>query len=336
MAQADNNKTRLDANQVIKRVFDEPTESLRTNVQAVISDVSINVDTDATQDSIAIGDADTGDTVLVNPDGSINVNLDVEKDFGDSTEALRVAAQLADATGNEITSSATNNGSPNRLIHSQTPDTAVLPVPLNVLNASVVISLEGLNSVGFQINAGTLTGTIVAEASIDGGLNWAQVPFYDPANSAVLLALSYNNPNATRAYSIIALGGSSHVRVRISAYTSGSATGLLRASTTAGNSGAITAAAFGVVNNTYPTLDSNVPTLVLSANVNRKYAYISNNSGSTVKLQFGNGTGLSGTSGLAVPANSFYEIKGENLFTGEIWLLCGTTVVVSVSEGYPG
>lgn len=63
--------TKLDANQVIKHVFDEPNLSLRTTAVAVISDVTVNVDIDASEDSIAIKNGNN--QLAVNSDGSINV-----------------------------------------------------------------------------------------------------------------------------------------------------------------------------------------------------------------------------------------------------------------------
>jgi hypothetical protein len=56
--------TKLDANQVIKHVFEEGTDRLRVDAQvsATISDV-------------AIADATTGDTAVVNPNGSLDVNV---------------------------------------------------------------------------------------------------------------------------------------------------------------------------------------------------------------------------------------------------------------------
>lgn len=63
--------TKLDANQVIKQVFDEPNLSLRTTAVAVISDVTVNVDIDASEDSIAIKNGNN--QLAVNSDGSINV-----------------------------------------------------------------------------------------------------------------------------------------------------------------------------------------------------------------------------------------------------------------------
>lgn len=66
--------TQLDANQVIKRVYDPETESLKTTASAVFPGGQIEVDINAEEDSIAISDGTN--TLVVNPDGSINVNID--------------------------------------------------------------------------------------------------------------------------------------------------------------------------------------------------------------------------------------------------------------------
>jgi hypothetical protein len=71
----DNTKTRLDANQVIKRVYDRDTESLRTLSTVGIGDITVDIDLDADQDSVSIGNPDNSNTLDINADGSINVNV---------------------------------------------------------------------------------------------------------------------------------------------------------------------------------------------------------------------------------------------------------------------
>lgn len=86
--------TKLDANQVIKMVYDEATQSLKTtvggsdgdgltNAELRASPVPVTVTSappttivvDAADDSIAIGDRVTGDLMTVNTDGSTNTNI---------------------------------------------------------------------------------------------------------------------------------------------------------------------------------------------------------------------------------------------------------------------
>lgn len=86
--------TKLDADQVLKLVYDETEKALKTtgsgggpgngltNTELRASPLDINVLTnppttvviDSNDDSIAIGDRDTGDLLKVNPDGSALVS----------------------------------------------------------------------------------------------------------------------------------------------------------------------------------------------------------------------------------------------------------------------
>lgn len=252
------------------------------------------------------------------------------------TNVSVVKAQLEDNAGNGITSSSTGT-TPNQLLHTQTPDTQTASTALGALNAAVSITMAGLASAGFQITAGTLIGTITPECSIDGGTTWAQASFYDPSNSTVSTTLVFGSANTTKVLSVLPIGGSSNVRVRVSAYTSGTANALLRASQVTGAAGAVTAAAFGTVINSYIALTANTTTQLLAANSNRKYAYISNNSGGLIAIQFGSATGLTTAArGLVIPNGNYYELKGDNLYTGAVFAFTNSSgLTVAVTEGTP-
>lgn len=240
-----------------------------------------------------------------------------------------------DGSGNAITSDSPGTSGLRRLSVA-TPDTTTNTTALGALNATVSVAMSGLASAGFQVLAGTLVGTLVAEASLDGGTTWTSVYFYDPANSTVVGSIVFSSSNTTKILSILPIGGASDVRVRVSAYTSGTANSLLRASTILGVAGAITAAAFGTVVNAYVTIPNNASQLILAANSNRKYAYISNGSNHDISVQFGSATGLTASTGFVVRSNSTYEIKGDNLFTGNIYgYTNGGSAAISVSEGTP-
>lgn len=101
---------------------------------------------------------------------------------------------------------------------------------LNTLNATVQVAMAGNNNAGMQLVAGTLIGTIVSEVSLDGGTTWIATYFSDPATGNKVSSIIFGSSNTTTAKSIVGAGGASHVRVRVSAYTSGSATCNLRAS----------------------------------------------------------------------------------------------------------
>lgn len=64
----------LDANNVIKKVYDPSTESLKTTAVASFAGGEVSVEISAADgDNIAISDGTN--TVVVNPDGSLNVNV---------------------------------------------------------------------------------------------------------------------------------------------------------------------------------------------------------------------------------------------------------------------
>lgn len=250
-----------------------------------------------------------------------------------NTPSITFSSNLHDGVGNSITSD--NNGlANNQRIHTATPDTTVASTALNALNASVTIAMAGLSSVGFQLAAGTFIGTIQPQSSIDGGTTWVNSSFFDSSNSAVIQNVVFGSSNTLKIYSILPLGGASHVRVTVSAYTSGTANSLLRASMVSGAAGAVTAAAFSTITLTYPSTVAGTPTLILAANPNRKYAMISSPS-ATVQIQLGTGTGLSGATGFAILTNGFYELKGDNLYTGNVYAFNSGAKALAVTEGTP-
>lgn len=63
----------LDFPQVLRGAFDETNGRLRTDAIATISNVSIAVDMDPSEDGVYIADKNTGNKLVVNADGSINV-----------------------------------------------------------------------------------------------------------------------------------------------------------------------------------------------------------------------------------------------------------------------
>jgi hypothetical protein len=103
---------------------------------------------------------------------------------------------------------------------------------LGALNTTVVLNAAGASGIGFAAPGGgvTLIGTLVAEASFDGGSSWAQTFFGNTITGQK--ASSYNSTSGTGiSFSIMPCSGASVYRVRVSAYTSGTAAGTLRSST---------------------------------------------------------------------------------------------------------
>jgi hypothetical protein len=100
---------------------------------------------------------------------------------------------------------------------------------LGALNAAATINAAGRSSVGFFLAAGTLIGTITPECSYDGGTTWVQATFDNPVNSLKTTTIVFGSANTATSLSIIGSAGASQYRVRVSAFTSGTANGTLRA-----------------------------------------------------------------------------------------------------------
>jgi hypothetical protein len=101
---------------------------------------------------------------------------------------------------------------------------------LGALNAAVQVTTAGLSSVGFQLAAGTLVGTIVPEVSFDGGTTWIATFLSDPTTGIKASSVVFGVANTATAREIVGVGGSGLTRIRVSAYTSGTANITLRAS----------------------------------------------------------------------------------------------------------
>jgi hypothetical protein len=87
----------------------------------------------------------------------------------------------------------------------------------------VQIALSGFRGVGVTIT-GTWAGTLVTEMSLDAGSTWIAAQFYDPVAKTFSSSTTANITS-----SIVVTGGASHIRIRSSAWTSGTATIALRA-----------------------------------------------------------------------------------------------------------
>lgn len=66
--------SKLDANQCIQGSFDDEKGRLRVETEATIVNGAVEVALDASSDSIAIGNSNNSNTLLINSDGSINVS----------------------------------------------------------------------------------------------------------------------------------------------------------------------------------------------------------------------------------------------------------------------
>lgn len=104
---------------------------------------------------------------------------------------------------------------------------------LGSLNAEIRLALSGSTGAGFQLNAGTLVGTLSCEISYDNGTTWALTGFFDIDTHGLSDTIVFATSNTAQTKGLMVPQGGGLVRVRVSAYTSGTANGTLRASNTA-------------------------------------------------------------------------------------------------------
>lgn len=102
---------------------------------------------------------------------------------------------------------------------------------LGALNAAISVAISGEAGAGFELTAGTLIGTLVPELSYDGGTTWTGTQFFDTATNSTSPSIVYTASNTVAQRTIVAGNGVSNARVRVSAYTSGTANATIRAST---------------------------------------------------------------------------------------------------------
>ena len=102
---------------------------------------------------------------------------------------------------------------------------------LGALNAAVTVTHPGLASVGVQLAAGTLAGTLTFEQSYDGGTTWvAVVARKVDTDFKGSTGWGFINPNPATTIAFVGNAGAGASRVRVSAYTSGTANATVRAS----------------------------------------------------------------------------------------------------------
>ena len=265
----------------------------------------------------------------------------VEQTPVNSTTGGGLHTNLRDNSGIEISSSINDAINNELILATKTPDTATSTVALNALSVIISIPVEGLSGVGFQILAGTFIGSITPEISIDGGITWFASQFYDFSLATTILTQVFTSNNTTKLLTIYTLGGTTNARVMVSAFTSGTANARLSAThgtsttiTPAGASGGA-AAAFNTVATTTPNITNNVATLIVPANPSRKYLNISNPSGSLCYISLGSTIGLTNSTGIPLPARTFLELRGDNLYTGAIYAQSSSSIIFFITQGTP-
>jgi hypothetical protein len=92
---------------------------------------------------------------------------------------------------------------------------------------------------------------------------------------------------------------------------------------------------FSTASNTRVAVDNSVSVQLLAANLNRKYAYVMNNTGKAFYLKLG--AAAVGGQGILLSNNGLYEITGDNLWTGTVNAISSssTSTSLDVFEGTP-
>jgi hypothetical protein len=91
---------------------------------------------------------------------------------------------------------------------------------------TVSIAMAGVNSGSFTLPSGnTLVATLTPEASTDGGTTWTAT--YLRNANAGFWTLTLAASSTVGAFNILVPGGASNIRIRVSAFTSGSATAVV-------------------------------------------------------------------------------------------------------------
>lgn len=147
----------------------------------------------------------------------------------------RVAGALAAALADVLNTPATG-AEYGLLIRNVPGDLIGTSGALNALNAAVSTALADNPSAGFAFTVtAAYTGTLVAELSYDGGATWSPTRFLDyagmassPPTERISLVFAAQAA-AVLQYGIVTLAGATHARARVSVFTSGTATGICRA-----------------------------------------------------------------------------------------------------------
>jgi hypothetical protein len=193
------------------------TVSNDSNILATQSGTWTNTVTQATAANLNVTDTQ-GPAAALSDAWSMKIT-----DATNGPAAVKAASTAAIATDPALVVAISPN---NSLITSISDTTAT--GTLGALNATTQITLAGAGSAGFQLAAGTLVGTILAEVSFDAGTSWNST-YIDQTSGNIVSSIVFASSNGAAAGTFIGVGGTGLARVRVSAYTSGTANITLRA-----------------------------------------------------------------------------------------------------------
>jgi len=189
------------------------------------------VDVSATQVTFSIGTG-SGDDVIV-ARHQLHIPLDVSllgsivgaRNTGATTAASIVLDGVYFANWNRLQIDTDYIGEPLQVTLPNTP--SVSTGNLGSLNAAVTIPVGTGNSIGMSLSAGTLIGTIAVEVSFNAGSAW-EASTFNGQTAGRDTTIVFTSANTAQNRTIPLPGGATHVRVRVSAFTSGTASCELR------------------------------------------------------------------------------------------------------------
>ena len=179
--------TKLDANQTLIRSYDETKNRLRVDaeVSATIGTVDVIIDA-ASGDNIAVSDG--VDTLVINPDGSINVNVqDITLDkTNDSVEVFQTSHDNLNANANiQVNNLDVSNSN---------------PVPISDGGVSLTVDANNLDirSLQFATDKVDVTGsTVIAQQGTSPWINLVRNKVIDVEFDDILIAAKNDDGNPT-------------------------------------------------------------------------------------------------------------------------------------------
>lgn len=129
--------------------------------------------------------------------------------------------QIVDQYGNPFV------GSIDQVTGGTITDSRPITAALGALNAESVMDLYGYAVASFDLRSAAFTGTVVFEGTIDG-VNYIGLPALNALTEQYTAAQAY--AGAANSQFIVGVSGFRRIRIRVSAYTSGTLTVALRAS----------------------------------------------------------------------------------------------------------
>lgn len=135
---------------------------------------------------------------------------------------MALDAKLLDARGNEY------QGALDQITNLTITDARTISATLGAANAEVVMDLNGQATASFDLRSAAMNATLIFEGSIDGTNYTIALPGFDIATESYLASVIVTTTIA-KIYTV-GVTGLRRIRIRVSAYTSGSVVVSSRAS----------------------------------------------------------------------------------------------------------